>query len=40
MIPLGRFGTTDEVADAAMFLSRNGFASSCILNLDGGQSAT
>jgi len=39
-IPLGRFGTADEVADAAAFLARNPYANNCILNLDGGLSAT
>lgn len=38
-IPLGRFGTADEVADAALFLVTNQYASNCVLNLDGGLSA-
>ncbi|KAK0639075.1 hypothetical protein B0T16DRAFT_236523 [Cercophora newfieldiana] len=38
-IPLGRLGTTEEVADAAMFLATNEYATNCILNLDGGLSA-
>ncbi|EAA27568.3 3-oxoacyl-[acyl-carrier-protein]-reductase [Neurospora crassa OR74A] len=38
-IPLGRFGTTDEVADAALFLIKNPYANNCVLNLDGGLSA-
>ncbi|KAF5560426.1 uncharacterized protein FTJAE_4202 [Fusarium tjaetaba] len=37
--PLGRVGTPDEVADAAMFLITNRFANNCVLNLDGGLSA-
>jgi NAD(P)-dependent dehydrogenase (short-subunit alcohol dehydrogenase family) len=37
--PLGRLGTPDEVADAAMFLITNRFANNCVLNLDGGLSA-
>ena len=39
-IPLKRFGTPDEVADAVLFLTRNRYASGCILNLDGGLGAT
>ncbi|KAL1856474.1 hypothetical protein VTK73DRAFT_8270 [Phialemonium thermophilum] len=39
-IPLKRFGHVDEVADAAAFLAKNPYASNCILNLDGGLSAT
>ncbi|KAK3344653.1 hypothetical protein B0H65DRAFT_181817 [Neurospora tetraspora] len=38
-IPLGRFGTTDEVADAALFLIKNPYANNCVLNLDGGLSS-
>lgn len=38
-IPLKRFGTPEEVADAAAFLARNNYANNCILNLDGGLSA-
>lgn len=38
-IPLGRFGTADEVADAVAFLAKNEYANNCILNLDGGLSA-
>lgn len=38
-IPLKRFGTADEVADAAAFLAKNSYANNCILNLDGGLSA-
>ncbi|KAK4179472.1 putative 3-oxoacyl-reductase [Triangularia setosa] len=38
-IPLQRFGTPDEVADAASFIAKNHYANNCILNLDGGLSA-
>jgi NAD(P)-dependent dehydrogenase (short-subunit alcohol dehydrogenase family) len=38
--PLKRFGTPEEVADAALFLVNNEFANNCVLNLDGGLSAT
>ncbi|OJD12231.1 hypothetical protein AJ78_07136 [Emergomyces pasteurianus Ep9510] len=38
-IPLHRFGTTEEVADAAVFLAANQYANNCVLNLDGGLSA-
>lgn len=38
-IPLGRFGTASEVADAVAFLAKNEYANNCILNLDGGVSA-
>ncbi|KAK4228896.1 hypothetical protein QBC38DRAFT_131365 [Podospora fimiseda] len=38
-IPLKRFGTPEEVADAAAFLAKNQYANNCILNLDGGLSA-
>ncbi|KAK4189816.1 hypothetical protein QBC35DRAFT_379355 [Podospora australis] len=37
-IPLKRFGTPEEVADAAAFLAKNGYANDCILNLAGGLS--
>ncbi|SLM36488.1 Short-chain dehydrogenase/reductase, conserved site [Lasallia pustulata] len=39
-IPQKRFGTIEEVADAAVFLAVNGYANNCVLNLDGGLSAT
>lgn len=39
-IPLGRFGTAEEVADAAAFLVKNPYAHNTVLNLDGGLSAT
>jgi len=38
-IPLGRFGTREEVAHAALFLAQNKYAHNCVLNLDGGLSA-
>jgi NAD(P)-dependent dehydrogenase (short-subunit alcohol dehydrogenase family) len=38
-IPAGRFGSVDEVADAAVFLCGNQYANNCVLNLDGGLSA-
>jgi len=39
-IPMKRFGRAEEVADAAVFLALNAYASNCVLNLDGGLSAT
>ena len=39
-IPQKRFGTPDEVANAALFLATNAYANNCTLNLDGGLSAT
>jgi NAD(P)-dependent dehydrogenase (short-subunit alcohol dehydrogenase family) len=39
-IPLGRFGQASDVADAALFLATNEYANNCVLNLDGGLSAT
>ncbi|KAK3387805.1 hypothetical protein B0H63DRAFT_165332 [Podospora didyma] len=39
-IPAGRFGEPAEVADAAVFLAKNEYANNCILNLDGGLSAS
>jgi len=38
-IPAGRFGTVDEIADAAVFLCGNQYANNTVLNLDGGLSA-
>lgn len=38
-IPLKRYGTAEEVADAVMFLLRNEYANNTVLNLDGGLSA-
>ncbi|KAF2761610.1 NAD(P)-binding protein [Pseudovirgaria hyperparasitica] len=39
-IPAKRFGRPDEVADATMFLITNMYANNCVINLDGGLSAT
>jgi len=39
-IPLGRFGKASEIAEAALFLATNEYANNCVLNLDGGLSAT
>ncbi|GIK05658.1 hypothetical protein Aspvir_009771 [Aspergillus viridinutans] len=38
-VPLRRFGTPQEIADAAVFLAQNEYANNCVLNLDGGLSA-
>jgi NAD(P)-dependent dehydrogenase (short-subunit alcohol dehydrogenase family) len=38
-VPLGRVGTPEEVADAALFLATNSYANNCVLNIDGGLSA-
>lgn len=38
-IPAGRFGSVDEVAEAAVFLASNTYANNCVINLDGGLSA-
>lgn len=38
--PIHRVASPDEVADAAVFLASNGFANNCVLNLDGGLSAS
>lgn len=38
-IPMGRFGTVEEVADAAAFLAQNSYANNCVLTIDGGLSA-
>ncbi|KAK8026129.1 hypothetical protein PG990_003952 [Apiospora arundinis] len=40
LIPLGRLGSVEEVADAAAFLVKNSYAHNTVLNLDGGLSAT
>lgn len=37
-IPLSRFGTPDEIAQAALFLADNEYANNCLINLDGGLS--
>ncbi len=39
-IPMKRFGTAEEVADAALFLATNAYANNCTLNIDGGLSAS
>jgi len=39
-IPLRRFGKPSEIAEAALFLATNEYANNCVLNLDGGLSAT
>ena len=39
-IPAGRFGKPEEVAEAIIFLIKNEYANNCILNLDGGLSAS
>lgn len=35
-IPLGRFGTAEEVADAGVWAVWNEYANGCVLTLDGG----
>jgi NAD(P)-dependent dehydrogenase (short-subunit alcohol dehydrogenase family) len=40
LVPLGRLGLVEEVADAAAFLVTNPYAHNTVLNLDGGLSAT
>jgi NAD(P)-dependent dehydrogenase (short-subunit alcohol dehydrogenase family) len=37
-LPVGRLGTTQETAQAILFLATNGFANGVILTLDGGKS--
>ncbi|RDL37332.1 NAD(P)-binding protein [Venustampulla echinocandica] len=39
-IPLKHFGQASDIADAAEFLATNKYANNCVLNLDGGLSAT
>jgi 3-oxoacyl-[acyl-carrier protein] reductase len=36
LIPIGRFGTCDEVADAAMMLVQNGYITGQTINVNGG----
>lgn len=36
MIPLGRFGTVDETASAALLLARNGYITGQTINVNGG----
>lgn len=38
-IPMGRYGTVEEVAHAVKFLAENEYANNCVVNLDGGLSA-
>jgi 3-oxoacyl-[acyl-carrier protein] reductase len=38
--PSRRVASPDEIAHAAIFLASNEFANNCVLNLDGGLSAT
>lgn len=40
LIPMGRLGLVEEVADAALFLAENTYAHNCVLNIDGGLSGT
>ncbi|KAI0428128.1 hypothetical protein F5Y09DRAFT_313996 [Xylaria sp. FL1042] len=40
LIPMGRLGLAEEVAEAALFLANNAYAHNCVLNIDGGLSAT
>jgi NAD(P)-dependent dehydrogenase (short-subunit alcohol dehydrogenase family) len=37
-LPVGRMGTSEETADAVLFLAQNGFANGTVLTLDGGKS--
>ncbi|KAH8160492.1 hypothetical protein CIB48_g7767 [Xylaria polymorpha] len=39
LIPMGRLGVVEEVAEAALFLATNSYAHNCVLNIDGGLSA-
>ncbi|MGO9572138.1 MAG: SDR family NAD(P)-dependent oxidoreductase [Desulfomonilaceae bacterium] len=36
LIPIGRFGTPEEVAEVAMMLARNGYITGQTINVDGG----
>jgi 3-oxoacyl-[acyl-carrier protein] reductase len=36
LIPVGRFGTTDEVADAVIMVVRNGYITGQTINVNGG----
>jgi len=40
LIPMGRLGLVEEVAEAAAFLAKNSYAHNCVLNIDGGLSGT
>jgi 3-oxoacyl-[acyl-carrier protein] reductase len=35
-IPVGRYGTSDEVADVAVMLARNGYITGQTINVNGG----
>ncbi len=37
-LPVGRMGTSEETANAVLFLAQNGFANGTVLTLDGGKS--
>ena len=37
LIPIGRFGTAEEVADAAVMLAQNGFITGQTINVNGGR---
>jgi 3-oxoacyl-[acyl-carrier protein] reductase len=37
LVPVGRFGTVDEVADVAIMLARNGYITGQTLNINGGR---
>lgn len=39
-IPLGRLAKPEEIASAALFLAQNEYAHNCVINLDGGLSAS
>ncbi|KAH8684657.1 hypothetical protein BGZ60DRAFT_170351 [Tricladium varicosporioides] len=39
-IPLKSFGNPHDIADAAVFLAVNNYTNNCVLNIDGGLSAT
>ncbi len=36
LIPVGRFGTTEEVADAVVMLASNGYITGQTINVNGG----
>ena len=37
LVPVGRFGAVDEVADVAIMLARNGYITGQTLNINGGR---
>ncbi|KAI1372283.1 NAD(P)-binding protein [Hypoxylon crocopeplum] len=39
LIPMGRLGLAEEVAEAALFLATSSYTHNCVLNIDGGLSA-